>query len=138
MISPFILCGFHGSRRGTGTALEHIDRLLMHHKIMSKSFVSEPNRGAKQLTIEQYESIQAIRVHAGFRFLIDHITTGTQLVKGQKFAEDERGYHAAPQDCYVIVPSKLIRPTDYDAGFLGKLNVINNQTTNGEIPAQAD
>ncbi len=117
-------CGFHGSKRGTNTALEHIERLLMHHKIMSQTFVSKPNWDAQPFTIEQYESIQAIRVYAGFRFLIDHITTGTQLVKGQKFAEDERGYHIAPEDCYVIVPSKLVRHTDYDAGFLGRLNII--------------
>ena len=33
------------------------------------------------------------------------------------------GYHVAPEDCYVVVPSKVVKSTDYDAGFLCRLNV---------------
>jgi hypothetical protein len=70
-----------------------------------------------------YESIQAIKPHAGFAFLIKNIKTGTKLSKGRKYARDDHGYHVAPQDCHVVVPSLVVKPTDDDAGFLGMRTV---------------
>ena len=71
-----------------------------------------------------YESIQAIKPHADFAFLIKDIRTGTKLSKGRKFARDNRGYHVAPQDCHVVVPSLVVKLTDDDAGFLGRRTVL--------------
>ena len=75
-------------------------------------------------SITFYESIQAIKSHAGFKFLIKDIKTGTKLSKGQKFAGDDHGDHVAPQDCYVVVPSRVVKATDADAGFLGRRTVL--------------
>ena len=72
-----------------------------------------------------YESIQAIKPHAGFAFLIKDIKTGTKLSKGQKYARDDHGYHVAPQDCHLVVPSRIVKPTDFDAGFLGTRTVMD-------------
>jgi hypothetical protein len=40
------------------------------------------------------------------------------------FAKDDNGEHIAPQDCYIVVPSRVVKVTDVDAGFLGCLNVL--------------
>jgi hypothetical protein len=74
--------------------------------------------------IEQYESIGAIKPGPNFKFLVPDVATGTKLSKGQVFAKDDNGEHIAPQDCYIVVPSRVVKVTDVDAGFLGCLNVL--------------
>lgn len=114
-------CGNHHATHGVETAAEHIHRLLAHHHVIERE--PQPQiRPAPAITL--YDSIQAIKPHAGFRFLIKDIQTGTRLKKGQRFARDDRGYHIAPQDCYVVVPSKKVLSTDFDAGFLGDLTIL--------------
>ena len=54
------------------------------------------------------------------------IKTGTKLSKGRKYARDVHGYHVAPQDCHVVVPSLVVKPTDDDAGFLGRRTVLKD------------
>jgi succinylglutamate desuccinylase len=119
-INAFIVeCGNHHSTQGVDTALQHICRLLSHHNLIKKNAKSKATPSSK---IIQFETIQAIRPHSGFTFLVENIKTGTKLKKGQIFAVDDHGDHIAPQDCYVVVPSKVVKSTDYDAGFLCKLN----------------
>ena len=119
-ISAFIVeCGNHHSTQGTETALQHTYKLLSHHNLIKKNDNSMPIPSSK---IIQYESIQAIKPHSNFAFLVENIKTGTKLEKGQIFASDDHGDHIAPEDCYVVVPSKVVKSTDYDAGFLCKLN----------------
>ncbi len=108
-------CGNHVSRQGVNTALAHIQALLAHYHLLEKSFSSERSMPE---TITQYESIQFIKPGTNFRFLIDGVKTGTKLASGQKFARDDHGYHVAPQDCFIVVPSLIVKPTDDDAGFL--------------------
>ena len=112
-------CGNHVSRQGVNTALEHIESLLGHYHLVKGSFSSE--RSIPE-TITQYESIQFIKPGANFRFLIDGVKTGTKLTGGEKFAQDDHGYHLAPEDCFIVVPSMIVKPTDHDAGFLCKRN----------------
>ena len=119
-IDAFIVeCGNHHSTQGVETALQHIYRLLSHHNLIKKNDKSKATPLSKTI---QFESIQAIRPHSGFAFLVENVKTGTKLEKGQIFASDDHGNHIAPQDCYVVVPSKIVKSTDYDAGFLCKLN----------------
>ena len=125
MAGLMVECGNHSSADGIQTALQHIYALLGHYGILSTSFSPNLNPPARIL---QYESLQAIRPRVGFRFLIDGIATGTRLVKGQVFAADDQGEHAAPEDCYVAVPSRHAKPTDYDAGFLCKLKILEEST----------
>jgi len=116
-------CGNHHAARGVETAAEHIHRILALHHVIDP----EPRPQIKSAAaITRYDSIQAIKPHAGFRFLIEDIQTGTRLKKGQRFARDDRGYHSAPQDCWVVVPSKTVLSTDFDAGFLGDLTLLKS------------
>jgi succinylglutamate desuccinylase len=114
-------CGNHYAKQAVDTARLHIYSFLATHLLIEGGDVP---REPLPTTITIYESIQAIKPQAGFKFLIEDIKTGTRLKKGQKFAKDDRGYHIAPQDCHVVVPSLLVKPTDEDAGFLGRRTVI--------------
>jgi succinylglutamate desuccinylase len=113
-------CGNHYAAQAVETARYHILKFLIHHHLIDDSYMSPESRPA---SITFYESIQAIIPHGGFRFLIKDVKTGTKLSKGQKFAVDDHGDHVAPQDCYVVVPSRVVKATDADAGFLGKRSV---------------
>lgn len=116
-------CGDHHSAHGVETAAEHIHRILAYHRLLEFK-PRPPIKPAPAIT--RYESIQAITPHANFRFLIKDIQTGTHLKKGQRFATDDSGEHLAPQDCYVVAPSKVVKPTDVDAGFLATLTARKN------------
>jgi succinylglutamate desuccinylase len=112
-------CGNHLSRQGVNTAHEHIQALLCHFNLMEGSFSHERSMPE---TITQYESIQFIKPGANFKFLIDGVKTGTKLANGEKFARDDHGYHIAPRECFIVVPSMKVKSTDHDAGFLCKMN----------------
>ena len=112
-------CGNHLSKGGIDTAQVHMQALLSHYLILPVSAKAAPNDGT---TIEQYESIGAINPGPNFKFLIADVATGTKLNKGQVFATDDNGEHIAPQECYIVVPSRVVKSTDVDAGFLCKMN----------------
>jgi len=116
-------CGNHHAAHGVETAAEHIQRILAYHRVLDH----KPRPRIKPApAIALYDSIQAITPHANFRFLIKDIQTGTRLKKGRRFATDDCGDHLAPQDCYVVAPSKIVKPSDVDAGFLASLTVGKN------------
>ena len=119
--SLIVECGNHLSRSATNMALDLIYSILVHKKLIDASLWSEKKMTG---TITQYESIQSIKPGANFRFIIEPLETGTKLEKGQQFAIDDDRIHIAPQDCHVVVPSMIVKPTDFDAGFLGKKNLI--------------
>jgi succinylglutamate desuccinylase len=115
-------CGNHMSKQAVNTALEHIRAIVVYHNLMDAVLSSKKSMPA---TLIQYESIQSIRPAVNFRFLVEGVKTGTKLEKGQQFARDDTGYHVAAQECYIVVPSNLVKPTDTDAGFLCKMNRID-------------
>ena len=117
--SLIVECGNHRSKQGMDTALNHIYALLAHYQMVPASVAGSQKNGS---TIEQYESISAINPGPNFRFLIPNIATGTKLSKGQVYAKDDNGEHIASQACYIVVPSRVVKATDVDAGFLGRLN----------------
>ncbi|MGD8271592.1 MAG: succinylglutamate desuccinylase/aspartoacylase family protein [Desulfobacterales bacterium] len=114
-------CGNHLSEKGIKTAQDHMQAMLAHYQILPASAEAPKKDGA---TIKQYESICAIKPGPNFRFLIADVATGTKLSKGQLFAKDDHGEHIAPQECYIVVPSRVVKATDVDAGFLGRLNQL--------------
>ena len=118
-------CGNHLSEQSIDTAKDHMQALLAHYHIVPASAKAPKKDGA---IIEQYESISAIKPGPNFRFLIADVTTGTKLSKGQVFARDDNGEHIAPQDCFIVVPSRVVKATDVDAGFLGSLNMLKRNT----------
>ena len=122
--SLIVECGNHQSKQGVDTALNHMQALLAHYQICESAKI--PKRGSS--TVKQYESISAIKPGPDFRFLIPDVATGTKLSKGQVFAKDDNGEHIAPQACYIVVPSRIVKETDVDAGFLGCLNLLKTNT----------
>ena len=114
-------CGNHYAKQAVETARQHIHNFLVRHDLIDEGYMSQETTPAR---VTVYESIQAIKPHADFAFLIKDIRTGTKLSKGRKFARDNRGYHVAPQDCHVVVPSLVVKSTDDDAGFLGRRTVV--------------
>jgi hypothetical protein len=119
--SLIVECGNHLSKSATNMALDLIHAILVHKKLTDALLWPEKKIPG---TITQYESIQPIKPGANFRFIIKPLETGTKLERGQQFAIDDGRIHIAPQDCHVVVPSMIVRPTDVDAGFLGKKNLI--------------
>ena len=113
-------CGNHYATQAVETAQQHIYNFLVYYHLIDDANMNQATTAAK---ITLYESIQAIKPNTGFEFLIKDIKTGTKLSKGQAFARDDLGDHVAPQDCYVVVPSLVVKPTDVDAGFLGRRTV---------------
>lgn len=111
-------CGNHLSKQGVDTALSYMQAMLAHYR-MFHTTAEAPQRDIS--TIEQYESIGAIKPGPNFRFLIPEVQTGTKLAEGQLFGKDDNGDHIAPQDCYIVAPSRVVKPTDVDAGFLCKM-----------------
>ena len=122
--SLIVECGNHQSEGGFDTAQDHMQALLSHYQILPVSAKAPKD----STTIEQYESISAIKPGPNFRFLIADVATGTKLSKGQVFAKDDNGEHVAPQACYIVVPSLVVKAMDVDAGFLGSLNMLKINT----------
>jgi succinylglutamate desuccinylase len=114
-------CGNHYAKQAVETARQHIHNFLVHHHLIDDGNMLQAPTPAR---VTFYESIQAIKPHADFVFLIKDIKTGTKLSKGRKYAKDNHGYHVAPQDCHVVVPSLVVKSTDDDAGFLGRRTVV--------------
>jgi len=114
-------CGNHYAKQAVDTARQHIHNFLARHDLIDEGYRLQETTPAR---VTVYESIQAIKPHADFVFLIKDIKTGTKLLKGWKYAKDNHGYHVAPQDCHVVVPSLVVKSTDDDAGFLGRRTVL--------------
>lgn len=127
-------CGNHLSEHGIDTAQDHIQAMLAHYQ-MFRTAAEAPK--TKMPRIEQYESIGAIKPGPNFRFLITDVETGTKLAKGQLFGRDDNGDHIAPQDCYIVAPSRVVKSTDVDAGFLCKMkrfySVSSDKFSTGDI-----
>jgi succinylglutamate desuccinylase len=119
--SLIVECGNHLSKSATNIALDLIYAILVHKKLIDAFLWADKKIPG---TITQYESIQPIKPGANFRFIIEPLETGTKLESGQQFATDDDRIHIAPEDCHVVVPSLIVKPTDGDAGFLGKKNLI--------------
>ena len=119
--SLIVECGNHLSKSATNMALDLIHAILVHKKLIDA--LIRPGKKIPE-TITQYESIQAIKPGANFRFIVEPLETGTTLERGQQFAIDDNRIHIAPENCHVVVPSMIVKPADVDAGFLGKKNLI--------------
>jgi succinylglutamate desuccinylase len=110
-----IECGNHQSQDGRQTAREHLLRALSHFGVVSADTETDLVPAAR---LTCYETIQPIIPRANFAFTVEDVATGYFLEAGRRYAVDDHGAHRAPEDCYVVVPSRHVRPTDHDAGFL--------------------
>jgi succinylglutamate desuccinylase len=119
MTGLVVECGNHSSPQGEIVAMEHIERLLQHIGALSSKTTSFFGRVAYEGPERTYELIEAIRPSEGFAWSRP-ISSELALRKGEEYAHDPHGTRVAPYDCFVIMPSKVPEPSDYDAGFLAR------------------
>jgi succinylglutamate desuccinylase len=119
-------CGNNQGTNSTNVALYHIYSLLHHFKFMNNSTeLQELNQYVESSdNIYQYETIQPIIPQKNFAFTQD-FATGAKLVKGELFAKSNNKTIYAPDDCYIVMPTKFVKETDEDAGFLCHLNLLS-------------
>ena len=120
-----IECGNHKASNSIRVALDHIYNLLVRYDLIDKLYLPNSLLANKKGKISQYETLLPIVPGKNFKFLISNVTTGVKLSKGDIYAVDANGHHIAPSDCYLVIPSKEVKETDADAGFLCKLNTID-------------
>lgn len=116
-IAAAIECGNHTATQGERVALEHIENALVSLGMMlppEKSF-----RGLVQYEGQPrtYELIAPIKPRQGFVWDLP-VASEMPLKAGEQYAHDDFGTHIAPQDCYIMMPTAIPEPTDFDAGFL--------------------
>lgn len=110
-------CGNHSSEEGATVALEHIERALESLGMLTERKVSFKGTVQYEGTPRTYELTAPIKPHAGFVWDLP-VASELFVAKGTQFAHDDLGTHVAPEDCYIIMPSKVPQPEDFDAGFL--------------------
>jgi predicted deacylase len=119
-----IECGNHEASNAAEVALEHIHNLLARCGLIDERYLADALSAHRETAITQYETLLPIVPGKNFRFLVPDVRTGLQLSKGDVYAVDDNGDHIAPSDCYLVLPSKEVRETDRDVGFLCRLNRI--------------
>ena len=119
MIGLVVECGNHASPLGEIVAMEHIERLLEHIDCLTEKKTSYAGRVSYEGAPRTYELTEAIRPSDGFAWSLP-ISSELALTQGTEYAHDPAGPRLAPYDCFVIMPSKVPEPTDYDAGFLAR------------------
>ncbi len=109
-------CGNHTDNHAKDVAMTHILSLLAHYEIIDSSLL--PPRHKEQPTTA-YETVASIRVGEEFQWCVHPVRTGLRLSHGDAICHDARnGTQYAPCDAELFMPSKTVRPTDTDAGFL--------------------
>lgn len=112
-----IECGNHNSETGTTVALEHIENALDSLHMLKEKSVSFKNVIAYEGAPRMYTLTYAIKPHAGFVWDMP-ISSELFVAKDTQYAHDDAGAHIAPEDSYIIMPSKIPQAEDFDAGFL--------------------
>ena len=85
--------------------------------MLTKSSVSFKNKVEYEGSIRTYTLSAPIKPHQGFVWDLP-VASEVFLKAGKQYAHDDLGAHVAPEDCYILIPSKDPQPEDFDAGFL--------------------
>ncbi len=117
-----IECGNHSSEEGATVALEHVENALSVLGMLKKSSISFKGKVQYEGSPRTYTLTSAIKPHKGF---VWDMAVASELFvpKDTQYAHDDLGVHVAPEDSYVIMPSKIPQPEDFDAGFLAVKNI---------------
>lgn len=113
-----IECGNHSSETGASVALEHIENALRSLGALSSASTSFKEKITYEGESRTYVVIDVIRTAPGFVFTVPDVRSEAFIKKGDVYARDNAEEHRAPVDCYLIMPSKVPQPEDFDAGFL--------------------
>jgi predicted deacylase len=121
-IALAIECGNHGSETGATVALEHIERAFESLGMLKESSVSFKDKVPYDGESRTYTLTAPIKPHKGFVWDLS-VASELRLSAGTQFAHDDLGPQIAQEECYIMMPSKVPQPEDFDAGFLAvKIN----------------
>lgn len=115
-----IECGNNLADDTLNIALDSITRFLVREGIASLDDLV-PLTIKKPDQASQYLPLQKIKVTPGFKF-VREFQSEDFLKRGEVYAKDDKGEISAPEDCYILMPSKDPQPPD--AGFLVKRGKI--------------
>ncbi len=110
-------CGNHSSETGATVALDHVERALESLGMLVKKSVSYKDAVPYEGAPRTFMLTRAIKPHAGFVWDLP-VASEYFVPMGKQFAHDDMGAHIAKEDSYIIMPSKVPQPEDFDAGFL--------------------
>ena len=112
---PYIAveCGQHIDPVSAENGMKFMEEVFTHLNVLKKN-----TRTVRKHKKDFYEFKQPIPVTPGLQFTKKNLATVTPVRKGEVYARDNRGDIAADCDCAILFPSKTIRQTDADAGFL--------------------
>ncbi|MGB0453238.1 MAG: hypothetical protein ACPGJV_05945 [Bacteriovoracaceae bacterium] len=115
-------CGNHNSKFAHFVAEEIIQRSLMVFDMVDPDEIQANEFEAAGHTIihddHRYVIIDKIIPGDGFKFILSEEDTVIFLAKDQVYAQDEKRLYKAPEDCYLLMAAKNVKPSDVDAGFL--------------------
>jgi hypothetical protein len=116
IISFLVECGNHLNENAINTAWNEVINVLNYCSMIDNVVC------VNKYKIKKYETIGIIKTGDNFRFLIDDINTETFMPKDTVFSyDDKNGEQKTFDDCFVFMPSKVVKVSDNDAGFLCKL-----------------
>lgn len=115
-----IECGNHSSPEAIDIASQHMNNAMVYFG-MCDGTITKLEDGEK---VKRYKSFQVVEPRDNFKYTLEGITTGTWISEGQVFAEDSAGPHVAPKDCFIMMPTKEVRDSDTDAGWLCDLECV--------------
>jgi succinylglutamate desuccinylase len=119
MTGLVIECGNHSSPHGESVAMEHIERVLEHLHALVRAATSFKQVNEYDGPMRTYRLTAPIKPGAAFVWTIP-VSSELFVTRGAVFAKDDTGHHVAPEDSFIIMPSKIPEPSDYDAGFLAQ------------------
>ena len=112
---PYIAveCGQHIDPVSAENGFSFVEEVFTHMHALK-----ETDRTVRKHKKDFYEFKRPIPVTPGLRFTKTELGTVTPVRKGEVYARDDGGDIAAEYDCAILFPSKTIKQTDADAGFL--------------------
>ena len=131
-INPIAIeCGNHKSEDGLDVAMDHITRMLIHTGIVKKELLPLTSTILPS-EIKKYTTIQRIDSGPNFKWVDENVGTKSDpdfLRRGEIYACDDDGKRTAPEDCYLMLPTKKPSERDYDVGYLCEKEVIQVERT---------
>ncbi len=110
-------CGNHLDDNAINIAEKQVSVLLNKFNIIKNKNIDENIISKDKLTI--YNVFYKIKTGENFKWLIEKPTTDVFIKKDQEISIDSNnGIQKAPKDCYLVMPSKEVKSSDNDAGFL--------------------
>jgi succinylglutamate desuccinylase len=119
-------CGNHNSKYGLDIAVYKIKQLFNFYK-MSEFELNIPSFDTNlnpNHQVQVYELFEPIIPLSGFTFVDPNIHSEKFVKKGEIYAIAGSQKIKAKEDLYILMPSKNIKATDTDAGFLARKIVI--------------